>query len=83
MFQSYINFISNCCESKYESCKSLKSQVIKHQSAEHLDMPTDAILQPTNQNQSVNDPPTNQIKLLPTNLSFLNTNIYVFIIEIG
>ena len=43
--------------------KSIKAEHIPSPnglSAEHLDMPTDTTLRPTNQNQSVNDPPTNQ-----------------------
>ena len=59
------------------------------QSAEHLDVPTDATLWPTN--QQVNNQPepvshwsTNQPdKIAATKLSFMYTNIYVFIIEIG
>ena len=60
---------------------------------EHLDLPTDATLRPTNQqvnnqptrtSQSMIHQPTNQMKLLfIADLSFLNTNIYVFIIETG
>ena len=62
------------------------------QSAEHLNVPTDATLRPTNQqvnnqlirtSHSMIHQPTNQIKLLLIELSFINMNIYVFIIEIG
>ena len=67
-----------------------KDKKYSDQSTEHLNVPTNATLRPTNQqennqptSQSMVHQPTNQIKLLPTDLSVLNTNIYVFIIKIG